>query len=296
MELTQEFNNKVRDAVLHHRDQFGGSDSAFAKTLNINASIYSRLKAGETDKLLSDSAWLLIGQKHDVSMRSSNWKVARTKVYNEMEDNLTECQLKSQSMILVDDCGIGKTFCAKHIVRRMHNAFYLDCSQAKPRIQFVKMLARVLGVDDKGKHIEVKANIKYALNILQNVLIVLDEFGDLDYSTLLVVKELWNSSEGNVGWYAMGAEGLRAKMKKGINNHKIGIAELFSRFSESFITLSPNGIDDRRKFYTQLIGDVASANATLKDVNKLVNQCYDRTENRHRSLRHLKTLIQINQA
>ena len=86
---------------------------------------------------------------------------------------------------------------------------------------------------------------------------------------------------------------LRRKWTKGISNRKVGFAELFSRFSEKFITLSPNGVDDRRKFYTQLIGDVASANATNQDINKLVNQCYDKLENRHRSLRHLETLIQI---
>jgi len=109
----------------------------------------------------------------------------------------------------------------------------------------------------------------------------------------MIIKELWNASEGNVGWYMMGADGLKAKMNKGINNHKVGFAELFSRFSEKFITLTPNGIEDRRDFYTQLIGDVASANSENNKINRLVNQCYDKTENRHRSLRHLKTLIQI---
>lgn len=293
MELTLHFKKQVREAVLQHRSTFGGSDASFAKTLGVNGSVYSRLKKGETEKLLSDNTWLQLGQRFEVSVRKNNWKIARTKVFNEIEDNLKECQDKSQSMILVDDCGIGKTFCAKHITRKMCNAFYIDCSQAKTRIQFVKLLAGTLGVDDKGKHIEVKNQIKYALNILENVLIVLDEAGDLEYSTLLVLKELWNSSEGNVGWYMMGADGLKAKMEKGINNHKVGFAELFSRFSEKFISLVPKGVEDRRGFYTQLIGDVAMANTARTKINKLVNRCYDKTEKRHRSLRHLKTLIQL---
>lgn len=95
------------------------------------------------------------------------------------------------------------------------NGFYIDCSQAKTRIHFVRLLARTLGVDDNGKHYEVKANIKYALSVLEKPLIVLDEGGDLEYSTLMIIKELWNASEGNVGWYMMGADGLKAKMKKG---------------------------------------------------------------------------------
>ncbi|MEH6407192.1 MAG: ATP-binding protein [Leeuwenhoekiella sp.] len=293
MDLTHEFKNKVLQAMLEDRKTFGGTDTAYAKTLGINSSAFSRLKGGETERILSDSSWLTIGNILQVTMRENTWKVARTKVYTEIEDNLQECKNKSQSMILVDDCGIGKTFCARHIVRRMKNSFYIDCSQAKTRIQFVKFLARTLGVDDKGKHIEVKSNIKYALNILDTPLIVLDEAGDLDYSTLLILKELWNSSEGNVGWYMMGADGLRSKMKKGINNHKVGFAELFSRFSEKFITLTPQGVDDRRNFYAQLIGDVAVANTKGANINTLIRKTYDKLENRHRSLRHLKTLIQI---
>jgi len=293
MNLPPEFKEKVRIAILKDRENYGGSDAAYSKTLSINAAAFSRIKSGETERIISDTNWLNIGRKLEVALRSNNWRVAKTVVYSEIEDNLNECQATSQSMILVDDCGIGKTFCAKHIVRRLKNGFYIDCSQAKTRIHFVRLLARTLGVDDNGKHYEVKANIKYALSVLERPLIVLDEGGDLEYSTLMIIKELWNASEGNVGWYMMGADGLKAKMKKGINNHKVGFAELFSRFSEKFITLTPNGIDDRRSFYTQLIGDVASANSVTKNINKLVNQCYDRTENKHRSLRHLKTLIQI---
>lgn len=293
MNLNLKFKQNVREAILTNRKTFGGSDSAYAKTLGIPAASFSRLKNGEVEQILSNNNWLLIGKKLGVSIKKDTWKPARTKVYNEIEDNLHECQRQNQSMILVDDCGIGKTYCAKHIVAGMKNAFYFDCSQAKTRIQFVSKLAQTLGVDDRGKHIEVKENIKYALTILEDPLIVLDEAGDLDYSTLLVVKELWNASEGRAAWYMMGADGLKAKINKGIKNHKVGFAELFSRYSEKFITLTPLDQEGKRKFYTQLIGDVATVNAPGADVNTFIRKCYNKIENRHRSLRHLKTLINL---
>lgn len=294
MKLTTQFKTKVRASILADLENYSGTDAAFSKTLGLNQGSFSRLKNGELDRVISDNNWLNIGKKYDVTMHQNTWKAARTVVYSEIEDNLQECQKNHQSMILVDDCGIGKTFCAKHITRKMKNAFYVDCSQAKSRIQFVNLLAKTLGVDSNGKHIEVKSNIKYYLNVLDSPLIVLDEAGDLEYTTMLVVKELWNSAEGNASWYMMGADGLKAKMQKGITNHKVGFAELFSRFSERFIKLTPNGIEDRRGFYTQLIGDVAVINAPGQNVSKLVNKCYDKIEKRHQSLRHLKTLIQLN--
>lgn len=293
MNLTTEFKENVRKAILEDRKNFGGSDAAYAKTLGIPAPSFSRLKNGELEQILSNNNWLLIGKKLSVTLKKVNWLPARTQVYTEIEDNLHECQRQNTSMILVDDCGIGKTYCARHIVSQMKNAFYFDCSQAKTRIQFVTSLARTLGVDDRGKHQDVKENIKYALNILEDPLIVLDEAGDLDYATLLVVKELWNASEGRAAWYMMGADGLKAKIQKGIRNHKVGFAELFSRFSEKFITLTPIDQESKRRFYTRLIGDVATVNAPGSNVNSLINKCYDKIENRHRSLRHLKTLINL---
>lgn len=290
MNLSNEFKDKVRLAVLEARSRYGGSDSAFAKSLEIPAPSYSRLKNGDTTKLLSDNMWLKLGRIYNVSVKTNHWKVARTTVYTEIEDNLQFCQEFSKSMILVDDCGIGKTFCSKHILKSMTNAFYLDCSQAKRRMEFIRLLARTIGIDNTGRIQEIKANVKYALNLLESPLVVLDEAGDLDYGAFLDLKELWNGTSGNVGWYMMGADGLRDKVQKGINRRKVGYAEIFSRFSDEFVTLTPYGKADKDKFYTQLIGDVATVNVKNKAVvPKLVNKC----RKKESTLRFLETLIQL---
>ena len=97
MNLSQEFKQNVRAAILHHRQNFGGTDTDYARTLGIKPSIYSRLKKGETEGLLSNTIWITIGRELDVRMHQSTWKVARTKVYNEIEESLNEpesCTMK----------------------------------------------------------------------------------------------------------------------------------------------------------------------------------------------------------
>ena len=292
MEITTHFKQKVRTAIIEASENYGGSAAAYSKSLGINQSVYSRLKKGEIEKILSDSQWITLGREFNVSLKESTWKIARTHVYNEIEGNLQFCQQYSKSMILVDDCGIGKTFCAKHIIRGLKNAFYLDCSQAKTKMQFVRLLARTVGVDNKGKYADVKSDLKYYLNLLEMPLIVLDEAGDLDYNAFLELKELWNGTQGSCAWYMMGAEGLRAKINRGINNSKVGFAEIFSRYSDEFVQLVPNGKEDRTAFYRDLIGTVATAN--LKDksqVKTMVNKCLKKES----TLRYLDTLIKINQ-
>jgi DNA transposition AAA+ family ATPase len=293
MQLTQEFKKQVQQALLDQRSGFSGTDQQYATSLGVPGSTYSKLKKGQVDGLLSDMKWLTLGREFNVGLKQSNWQVARTAVYNEIEDNLRFCKQFSKSMILVDDCGIGRSFCTRHIIRQMNDAFYIDCSQIKTKSQFIKGIARTVGMPVKGRYIEIKQNLKYYINMLASPLIVLDEAGDLEYKALLELKELWNATEGACGWYLMGADGLRKRIEQGINNERVGYAELYSRFSDEFINLVPKTPQDRQAFYQQLFRQVAEVN--LKDqgkVNNVVKKCMAKSA----TLRYLSTLIELTNA
>ncbi|WP_312078418.1 ATP-binding protein [Chryseobacterium sp.] len=290
MNLTAEYKTEVRTALLGRRDNFGGTDAAFAKIYGLSGAVYSRLKSGEIEKIISDSQWIQIGRELEVQTRKSNWKVVRTKVYENIEGSISFCQQFSASMILVDDCGIGKTFSAKNVVKGLKNAFYVDCSQAKSKQQFIKLLAKTLGIDPKGKYVDVKANLKYYLGQLDHPIVILDEAGDLEYTAFLELKELWNATDGFCGWFMMGADGLRSKIEKGINSKKVGFAEIFSRFSDEYIKLTPVGVADKKAFRHELLQQVATANHTgTTPVETLVKKCLDKET----TLRHLDTLLKI---
>lgn len=303
MKITKEFKDKVIEAMLNARNNYEGSDAAFAKTMSISAAIFSRLKNGETEKLLSDAEWIDKGRRLNVQLHSDNWKTARTEVYQQIEESFHHCQRTQSSMVLVDDCGIGKTHCAKIVISKMKNAFYIDGSQHKTKRSFINALANILGCNSNGKYEEVLATLKYYINMMNKPFICVDEAGDLDYSTLLELKGLWNGT--NCAWFMMGAEGLRAKIDKGIRNNKVGFAEIFSRFSDEFVTLVPQGRDDRLSFYQKLISDVALPNIKSKDnLQNLISNCIatiggtNAKEKTYKikSLRFLKTAIQVIEA
>jgi hypothetical protein len=290
MKLSQEYKNTVIDELIARRDNFGGTDAQYAKIYGLTGAVYSRLNKGEREKLVSDSQILQIGRELGINNRQSSWKVVRTKVYDNIEGGIKTCQDKGVSMILVDDCGIGKTFCAKAVVKNLKNGFYVDCSQAKSKQQFIKLLAKTLGVDNKGKYYDILENVKYYINQLENPIIVLDEFGDLEYSTFVEYKGIWNATENHCGWYMMGADGLRSKIEKGMNAKKVGFAEIFSRLSDNFISLTPIDTDHKKAFRYELLNQVAQANHTgTKPVEELVAKCMSKDA----TLRHLDTLIKI---
>lgn len=290
MQLTTDFKQQVRTALLERRPNFGGTDAQFAKIYGISGPIYSRVNKGEVERIISDSQWIQIARELGVGNKKSEWKAVRTKVYIEIESSIRFCQEFSRSVVLVDACGIGKSFSARNIVRGLRNAFYVDCSQAKTKQAFIRLFAKTLGIDNKGKYIDVKENLKYYINQLENPVFILDEVGDLEYTAFLELKEIWNACDGTAGWMMMGADGLRSKIQKGINSKKVGYAEIFSRFSDEFIQLTPNGVDDRKAFYHELLTQVAKANHTgSQPVEVLVKQCLKKEA----TLRHLETLIKI---
>jgi len=293
MQTSTEFKQQVTEAVLAYRKNFTGSDAQFAKKLGINSSVYSQLKKGKLDKLLSESKWISLGRELKVNLKENNWKIARTAVYQNIEDQIRFCKETANSLIFVDETSIGKTLSAYDVSKRHKDVFYVDCSQDKTQVEFIKRLAKEVGLDGTGKYAEIKADIKYALgSVLDKPVVILDEAGDLNYAALLVVKEFWNATEGACGWFMMGAEGLRDRLNKGLRSRKVGFAELFARFSSKFIQITPEEKQERQEFHRQLLTQVAEVNAKSKqNVNKLVKDCL---ASGHK-LRHLKTLIQMSE-
>jgi hypothetical protein len=275
IKITPEFKTKVVAALLAARTNFDGDDKAFAEQHNLHPSVYNQVKNGKPlDGLINSNKWLEIARKLDVSTKDRQWNIVRTSVFVMLEKDIIFCQDNSQSKICVDNTGIGKTATAKYLSRTRKNVFYVDCSQAKTKQQFVRLLAQTIGVDSAGKYIDVKANLKYYIKMLPNPLIILDEAGDLEYTAFLELKELWNATEGACGWYMIGADGLRDKISKGIKNKKVGFAEIFSRYLEKYTAPVPIDRTEKIAWYKQLITQVLNANLEDKTkINDIVKRC-----------------------
>ncbi len=296
MTINDEFKIKVRDALLALREKYDGSDGAFSIKNKINYSYFSQIKNGKLDVGMSDGKWIALARELGVGTHDRKWNVARTAVFNQIEEEITFCQEHSSAMIFVDDCGIGKSYTAKYLSRTRHNCFYIDASQSKTKIQFVKALAKTLGIDNTGRSAALKEDIKYYLKVVEKPIIILDEAGDLDYNVLLDIKEFWNATEGFCGWYMMGADGLKANFEKGIGNRKVGYREIFSRFNSNYSRAVPIGKVESKAFYRKLIGEVLEVNAP-DDIDKaaLINKCMTKDgEDNIGGLRRLESLLHLN--
>jgi len=274
IQITNEFRDKVASALLEQRGNYDGSDTAFARKYGINGAVYSRLKSGEREGLLQPAKWVSLGRELSVSLNDRKWKAVETEVFRLIKEEILFCKAYSKSMIFVDNCGIGKTFTAKYLAKTEKNVFYIDCTQSPKRHAFIRSLAQVVGVDLRGTLEEIKEETKYFLNILPAPVVIVDEAGALDKNALGLLQEYWNATEGQCGWYMMGANALRNKLTTGVSKDRDYYAELFSRFSEKFSSIVPKERNERTDFYKRLIADVISANMEDKSkLSELVRRC-----------------------
>ncbi len=294
--ITAIFKKTVIEELLKVYENNEGSVKDFVKQYRIKGSQWIPLKAGKTKDILINSQWLFLGRKLNIQLSRRKWSIARTDVFNMIEEDILFCQKHSKSRIFVDECAIGKTYSAKYLSKTLKNCFYVDASQSKTRTLFIRLLAQTLGLDNKGVYSDIIANVKYYLNSLNNPpIIIVDEAGDLSNSAFLELKGLWNATENCCGWYLMGADGLRTKIQRGINSKKVGYAELFSRFSEKYSAIVPIDRHEKLSFYKKLIGDVLNVN--LKDksqINTIIKKCLINDDNIG-GLRRAESLIILNQ-
>ncbi len=293
LQLTEEFKKRVAEALITLRANYDVSDSTFARQWGINGSVYSRIKKGETEGLLKEAQWLNLGRELNVSPDERKWNTARTDVFTIIEQDILFCQQYSKARICVDDCGIGKTYTARYLSRKLKNCFYIDASQYKTKQLFVRQLAKIIGLEHTGRYSDVYNTIIYYLRMIPKPIVVVDEAGKLDTAAFQELQSLWNGTEGGTGWYMIGANGFRRKIMKGLERDKEGYAEIFSRYSESFTTTVPAGKDDRLQFYKKLISDVLSVNMTDRSkMQEIVKRClvHDRT-GRIGGLRRAESLL-----
>ena len=249
------------------------SAAKMAVALGINPAQLSRIKNGDTDKVLSDAQWISIARRLDVEMGERVELVpAQTEVFNTITGQLEACQSSGISGILCDRADIGKTYTAKYYAKNNKNAVYIDCSQNKSKQRLVRAIAREFGVGHTGRYQDVLEDLVFYLRSLPNPLIIVDEAGDLSYDAFLELKALWNATEYRCGWYMMGADGLKAKMTRAINNKKVGFVEIFSRYGSRFQKISPDGKEQLDTWKKMQVALIAKANG----VNN-IQQLYTKT-------------------
>lgn len=259
--ITNDIKIRIIEAIKANRENYP-SDAKHAAALGINTAVYSAVKNGQTDKVLSDASWIAIARRLDVELRSKiEWKAAKTPTYLYIMAQLEFSQNSCTSGILCDIPNIGKTFTARLYASSHKNAVYIDCSQVKTKLKLIRKIAKEFGVNSNGRYNDVYDDLVFYLRSIDQPLIILDEAGDLQYEAFLELKALWNATERCCAWYMMGADGLKEKINRSIECKKVGYTEMLSRYGDRYSKVTPDDGKEREKFLREQAHIVAKLNA-----------------------------------
>ena len=249
MEITRDIKQRIIEAIKANRENYP-SDNKHAAALGISGSVYNSIKKGNIDRQVSDTNWICIARRLNVSLAEEMvWKAAETPTYIFITEQLAMCQESGVSAILCDMANIGKTFTARVYVKTHRNAIYVDCSQVKSKQRLIRHIAREFGISTNGRYVDVYDDLVFYLKTLDTPLIILDEAGDLQYEAFLELKALWNATERCCAWYMMGADGLKEKINRSIECKKVGYTEMLSRYGDKYSKVTPGRCQRTRSLF-----------------------------------------------
>jgi hypothetical protein len=279
--ITKELQKQIIEALAQRRENFEGSDARFSVAMGINNAQYSRIKRGDTDRVLSDAAWISLARRLNVSPAGAPaWKAAQTPVWLSVTAQLEACQMGSLSAILCDAAGIGKTYTAVKYAETHKHVAYIDCSRHKDKNDFVREIARCYGLGHTSRYRDVFEDLVFYLKTIPAPLVIFDEAGDLNYSAFIEIKALWNATEHACGYYMMGADGLAARIQRSIDCKKVGYTEIFSRFGNRYTKVIPPEKQDGDRLLMQNAAIIIRENIQLftkrygdtPDINRIIRQ------------------------
>ena len=291
--ITEAQKQKILRGITANRANYP-SDAKHAASLGISTSVYSAIKNGQTDKALSEGAWISIARRLGVSLRANmEWKAAKTATFEYITAQLEFSQQSSLSAILCDIPNIGKTFTARYYVQSHKNAVYIDCSQVKTKLKLVRKIASEFGINSKGRYTDIYEDLVYYLRSIDSPLIILDEAGDLQYEAFLELKALWNATERCCAWYMMGADGLKEKINRSIECKKVGYTEMLSRYGDRYSRVTPDDGSERDAFLKTQARIVAKVNAPEgADIAAIVRKTNGGLRRVYTEIEKLKMVVQ----
>jgi DNA transposition AAA+ family ATPase len=265
------------------------SRAKYAISIGINSSDFSNIenaKWKQNDRLLSVQKWLRIARTVGFEFNvNQKWVTAPTVTYRTITKQLEACQSEAMAAIFCDQAGIGKTHACREFASTRPNAYYVNGGTYPNRWRFIRALAQSMGLDSRGKAEEVLQDVVFYAKSLQNPVIIIDEAGDLDNSTYLLLKRLYNELEFHCGFYMVGARGLKRRIDGSIRLNKNGFEEVFSRFGGRYIDILPKEEAKRCDFMRHEIERVCTANG-LEDKESL-----NRVLSANRDLRYVRQQV-----
>ena len=273
---------QIQEALAAYMAKYPSRNKAAQSLKGVSAPTISALMNGNWANI-SDDMWRNIAAQV-CTATTDEWQIVGTTAHQEMNYVLDDAQRWRSVTWVVGDAGCGKTTAARQYETTHGEAFYILCSEDMRRGDFIRDIARRIGLRTDGSTLRDALDaISAALVQMQHPLLIFDEADKLSERVFHYFIDLYNRLEERCGIVFFSTAYIKRRIKIGLRYDKKGYNEIDSRIGRKFFELEPtspsdvyavcaaNGLNDKAVI-SGIIREVEECDFDLRRVKKAIHK------------------------
>lgn len=281
-ELTIKEKDAIRDNLRAYCGKYPSQNKASGSLKGVSAGTVSTILNGKYDNI-SDEMFRNIAMQVG-SGNATGWQIVETSAYREIRFAMEDAQEWRNVTWIVGDAGCGKTTTAQLYAQEHREVFYVLCSEDMSKAEFIREIARTIGLKTDGYTLRDLWDIIIG-NLIQmeSPLMVFDEADKLTDTVFHYFISFYNRLEEKCGIIFMSTDYIKRRMDLGLRHNKKGYNEIHSRIGRKFFELdqttandvyaicAANGLKDKAKI-NEVIKDAETCDFDLRRVKKSIHK------------------------
>lgn len=226
--------------------KYPSQNKAAGSLEGISAGTLSSMLNGNWSRI-SDSMWTKVAEqvKPTGSSSATGWTIVETGAFQEISYAMQDAQEYMNVTWVVGEAGCGKTTTGRLYAESHKEAFYILCSEDMLKGEFVRTIARRLGIRSEGYTVrELWQAIIDSIIQMERPLIIFDEADKLPESVFQYFISMYNNLEDRCGVVFLSTDYIKRRISNGLRYGRKGYKEIFSRIGRKYFDLEPTSAQD----------------------------------------------------
>lgn len=281
-ELKRQEKDAIRESLQAYVAKYPSQTKAAGSLKNISVGTVSNILNGLYEKISDDMFRNVASQVTNIN--APGWQVVETGAYQEITGVLSDAQRWRNVTWVVGEAGCGKSTTSRVYLQEHKEVFYVLCSEDMKKGDFVREIARTVGIRTEGCNIrEVWSLILDDIIQMDAPLLVFDEADKLTEPVFHYFISLYNKLEEKCGVVFLSTDYIAKRISNGLKYKKPGYKEFYSRIGRKFYELEPTDANDvytictangvtEKKDIDCVIKEAASCDFDLRRVKKSIHK------------------------
>ena len=258
--------NAISESLRAYVAKYPSQTKAAGSLKGVSVGTVSNILNGRYENISDEMFRNVASQVGGVS--ATGWQIVETGAYQEITAVLSDAQRWRNVTWVTGEAGCGKSTTARVYLHEHKEVFYILCSEDMKKGDFVREIARTVGIRTEGYNIrEVWGLILDDIIQMDAPLLVFDEADKLTEPVFHYFISLYNKLEDRVGIILCATDYLEKRIKKGVRTNRKGYKEIYSRVGRKFIPIQVVNSED--------VAAVCIANGVTdpETINEIIDDC-----------------------